>query len=146
MITQHRSDDGQSEPVLLRSVRKWEGLAGSAADRLAGTLIRFKYLILAILSIAYFLDTCYLASRKLFWFDEIFTIYLTRLPDLSSLWNALKTGVDFNPPMLYLLTRLAHKFSGEGQISTRLPEIIGFWIFCLCLYRFVSVRSSHWEG
>ncbi len=146
MIDTASPGEKQGVTRLLRFLANWEPWASSVANRLAAILIRFRYVILALLTIAYFAATCLLASRKLFWFDEIFTIYLSRLPDLSSLWDALKSGVDFNPPMLYLLTRFAHKLAGEGPIGTRLPEMIGFWIFCLCLYRFVSARSSPLGG
>jgi hypothetical protein len=64
------------------------------------------------------------------------------LPDLKSVWGALMSGVDFNPPLFYLLTRLAEHILGEGHIATRLPAILGFWVFCLCLFRFISLRLS----
>ncbi len=43
---------------------------------------------------------------------------------------------------MYVLTRASHSLLGHSEASTRLPEIVGFWIFCLCLYRFVSVRAG----
>ena len=97
-------------------------------------------------SILYLLATCYRASRKLFWFDELFTVYISRLPDLASVWNALKEGADFNPPLFYALTKFFESLDGEGPIATRLPAILGFWIFCLCLFRFVSIRTSVLAG
>jgi hypothetical protein len=48
--------------------------------------------------------------------------------------------------MVYLLTGFWQHLLGEGQIVSRLPEILGFWIFCLCLYRFVSLRSCALGG
>jgi hypothetical protein len=107
---------------------------------------RYRLLLLVIWSIGYFLITCYRASRKLFWFDEIFTVYITALPDFGSVWHAFTHGVDFNPPLMYLLTRASAVVFGRGQIGTRLPQIIGFWVFCLCLYRFVAVRTTALTG
>ncbi len=112
------------------------------ADHLSAGVGRYWHVLIVLLSIGYFCDASFRASRKLFWFDEIFTIYVSRLPDLSSLWTVLKAGVDFNPPLLYILTKLSNSLLGESLLSTRLPEILGFWIFCVCLYWFVSVRSS----
>jgi hypothetical protein len=112
------------------------------ANRLSETLERHKRAVLAIFSIAYFVLTFYRASRKLFWLDELFTLHLSRLPDLKSVWRALMNGVDFNPPLFYLLTHFSEHILGEGQIGTRLPAILGFWIFCLCLFRFISLRLS----
>jgi hypothetical protein len=114
----------------------------SVANRLSETLQRHKGAILAVFSIAYFALTFYRASRKLFWLDELFTLHLSRLPDLKSVWRALMNGTDFNPPLFYLLTHFSQHILGEGHIGTRLPAILGFWVFCLCLFRFISRRLS----
>lgn len=116
------------------------------ADRLSEALSRKKYVVLVLFSVAYVFETCYFASRKLFWFDELFTIYISRLPDLASIWHALSEGVDANPPLLYELTRVSELLFGEGPVAARLPGILGFGIFCLCLFRFVSIRSSALGG
>ena len=112
------------------------------ANRLSEILDRHKPIVLAVFSIAFFVLTVYRASRKLFWLDELFTVYLSRLPDVKSVWQAVTHGVDFNPPLFYLITRVSERVLGEGQIATRLPEILGFLVFCLCLFRFVSLRLS----
>jgi hypothetical protein len=116
------------------------------ADRIGGAVNRYRYVLLALLSIGYFYDAYVRASRKLFWFDEIFTLYISRLPDLRSLWHVLMAGFEFNPPLLYILTGFSNRLLGENPVSARLPEIISFWIFCLCLFRFVSVRSTALAG
>jgi hypothetical protein len=108
---------------------------------LSETLRRHKGVVLAVFSLAYFGLTFYRASRKLFWLDELFTVYLSRLPDFKSLWHAVLNGADFQL-VLILLTRISERIFGEGHIATRLPEILGFWVFCLCLFRFVSLRLS----
>src|SRR5262249_48235873 len=51
-------------------------------------------------------------------------------------------GVDFNPPLIYPLTKLSQQFVSAGPVGVRLPAIVGFWVLCLCLFRFVAVRSS----
>ncbi len=73
-------------------------------------------------------------------------MYFSRLPTLHALWNALNSGIDFNPPLFYLLTRASNLLFGEGNVATRLPEILGFWIFSLCLFRFVSRRAGALAG
>jgi len=121
-------------------------LLDSAAVRLASILDRWKLLFLVLFSACYFIATCYRASRKLFWFDEIFTVYLSNLPDLKSLWRALTHGVDFNPPLLYIFTRISEGLLGQGHLGARFPEICGFWVFCLCMFRFVSFRTNALGG
>ncbi len=39
-----------------------------------------------LLSLVYFADIMWRSSRKPFWFDELFTVYLCRLPSLKSTW------------------------------------------------------------
>ena len=125
---------------------QWERSISVCADRVAEGLRQKVSVVLLVLSAFYFFVTFLCASRKLFWFDELFTLYLSRLPDLPSLWSALKLGVDLNPPLLYLFTRFSDSLFGEGHVATRLPEILGFWVFCLCLFRFVSSRISALAG
>lgn len=130
----------------MKSVSDSPARLRSIADRISAGVNRYRYVLIVLLSIGYSFDAYIHASRKLFWFDEIFTLYVSRMPDLRSLWNVLMAGFEFNPPLLYILTRFSNSLMGETQVSSRLPEIISFWIFCLCLFRFVSVRSSALSG
>jgi hypothetical protein len=100
----------------------------------------------AIVSLLYFGDLFLKASRKCFWYDELFTVYLCRLPDFQHTWAAVMQGGDYNPPVLYLLTRGAERVFGEGLIATRLPEILSVWLFGICLYLFVSRRVGRLPG
>ncbi len=102
-------------------------------------------LLLIVFSGFYFTDVCLRASEKYLWFDEIYTLYQSRL-SLHGLWHALHAGFDFNPPLVYLLTKASDAPYGEGLIATRLPEMLGFWIFCVCLFRFVSKRAGPLAG
>lgn len=99
-----------------------------------------------LLSIVYFADVMWRSSRKPFWFDELFTVYLCRLPSMKSTWTAVQHGADFNPPLFYLFTRISEKLFGEGPIATRLPEMLGVWLFCFCLFVFVGRRLGRLPG
>jgi hypothetical protein len=37
-------------------------------------------------------------------------------------------------PLFYLLTRGAERLFGEGLIATRLPEMVGFWLFASAFF------------
>ena len=132
----------RGEPFL----RNFADSISSAANRLSVNVSRYWYILAALFTAGYFFDAMFRAARKLYWFDELFTLYMTRLPDLESLWRVLKQGVDFNPPMIYVATKLSNRVFGESHLSTRLPEVLGFWIFCLCLFVFVSRRSTALGG
>jgi Dolichyl-phosphate-mannose-protein mannosyltransferase len=99
-----------------------------------------------LVSAVYFADIFLKASRKLFWFDELFAVHLCRLPTFRETWSAVTHGADFNPPLFYLLTRLAQHLFGNGLIATRLPEIFGVWLFCICLFLFVARRAGAVSG
>jgi Dolichyl-phosphate-mannose-protein mannosyltransferase len=131
--------------ALSQGLTSLERKINAIANRVSDTLDEHRfvpYVLLTLFSLAYFTITRHHAVRKLFWYDELFTIYLSRLPDLGSLWTALRNGVDFNPPLIYPLTRLSEHLVGEGPLGVRVPAILGFWVLCLCLFRFVVVRSS----
>ena len=94
----------------------------------------------ALVSVAYFADIFIRSTGKLFWYDELFTVYLCRLPTFARTWAAILHGVDFNPPLFYLLTRFSQTLFGHGLIATRLPETVGTWLFCVSLFVFISRR------
>ena len=107
---------------------------------------RFTIVNIAVVSAVYFADIFLKASRKCFWSDELFTVYLCRLPTFKDTWTAVTHGVDFNPPLFYLLIRFAQRLFGEGLIATRLPAIVGVWLFCICLFLFVARRAGVTSG
>ena len=98
-----------------------------------------------IFSFIYLFEALVRASEKLFWYDELITVYFSRLSP-RSLWSALNSGVDFNPPLFYFLTKASESLFGEGPIGTRVPEIFGFWVFCVCLFVFVGRCAGYFAG
>jgi hypothetical protein len=97
-------------------------------------------------SILYLVSTWLLASQKLMWNDELYTFYIARLPDFSSIWSALLTGGEQIPPFFHIITRISLFLFGVNELAIRLPEVVGFWVMSLCLFRFVSKRSSALYG
>ena len=101
---------------------------------------------IGVVSTVYFADLFLKASQKCFWYDELFTVYLCRLPSFKNTWMAVADGADFNPPLFYLLTRGAQRIFGGGLIATRLPAMFGFWLFAVCLFFFVARRAGIVSG
>ena len=99
-----------------------------------------------LISALYFADTLLRASVKTFWYDELVTVYLCKLPSFAATSSAVLHGADLNPPLFYLLTRCSQYLFGEGLIATRLPEILGFWLFGICVYLFVARRLGPLRG
>jgi len=80
------------------------------------------------------------------WTDELYTFYFSRLPSVSDIWAALSTGADQIPPLFHIITRASFSLFGVNHLSIRLPEVLGFWVMSLSLFRFVSKRSAALYG
>lgn len=104
-------------------------------------LYRYRFLFLAILTILYFVMTMLRAWGKPFWYDEILTFLEARQPTLSA---ALHAGgnADWMPPLSHVVFYATDKLVGHGEVAFRLGPMIGFWVFCLCLFAFVARRAS----
>jgi hypothetical protein len=102
--------------------------------------------ILAIFSLFYFSDIVLRASGKFFWFDELYTVNICRLPSLGDVQQAVLHGVDYNPPLFYVMTRFTGAPFGYDLIGTRLPAIIGLWIACVSLFFLVAQRFGNTSG
>jgi hypothetical protein len=85
------------------------------------------------------------AFSKPFWYDEIFTLVMARQPTLGAMWNALRQGVDSQPPLFDLIER-ATRVIPNAEIGFRLPSILGFACVLICLYVFVRRRSGPMYG
>jgi hypothetical protein len=95
-----------------------------------------RALVYAAFTVIYLVPTLWMASGKLIWDDEFFTLYLARA-DWRSLLAALTTGADQHPPPFYYLTHWVFQLFGMNHITLRLTAIVGFWILCVCLYEIV---------
>ncbi len=102
--------------------------------------------ILSLFSVVYFADTCLRASAKYFWFDEIVTALICRLPGWGAVYRATLQGADYNPPLFHFLTRLSELLFGDGLIAVRLPAIAGVWLLCVCLFFIVRRRAAPAAG
>jgi hypothetical protein len=97
--------------------------------------------MLAAWSLVYFAGTMLRAHGKPFWYDEILTLLEARQPTLSASMRALG-DVDWMPPANHLTFYLTDKLAGHGEVAFRIPAMIAFWVFCICLYLFARRRVS----
>ncbi len=102
-------------------------------------------LCVGVFSLLYFAATAIRASEKPFWFDELCSLYIVRLPTFADSWRAVLHGADFNPPLFYLIQRADRALFGDGLIAARLPAMVSFWILCLCLFRF-AYKLAGWRA
>ncbi len=97
--------------------------------RLAGSVIAA-----AALASFYFATSIYISSHRLFWFDELFTIHIARLPDIKTIWTALGHGADSLPPTYYMLVRWFGNLFGNSEVAARLPSALGFAVGLLLIF------------
>jgi len=110
--------------------------------RLAAALHAWRWWIVGAISLLYLSVTLVLTHYKLFWNDELFTVYIAGLPTVADIWTILATGVEQLPPTFHLLTRLLMRVFGENHLAVRLPAILGVGAMAVCLFVIVSRRTS----
>jgi hypothetical protein len=81
-----------------------------------------------------------LSAVKMLWFDELFTLHLSRWHSPGELWGHLADGVDLNPPFSYLLTHLSVRVFGETPEALRLPALLGVLACIVCMHSFAARR------
>jgi hypothetical protein len=124
--------------------RPWKSLKGRAEA--AAAVLEKQWLLCTLVFVEVYLAITILHSLRRFWYDELFTYYVTQLPSMSAVWSALKEGADFNPPLFYVVTRAFQRLFGNSELATRLPAILGFLVMLLCVFHFVSRYGSRLAG
>jgi hypothetical protein len=104
-------------------------------------LYRHKFTVVVACSLMYFVGTLLRARGKPFWFDEIITLLASREPTYSATLRATRE-LDWSPPFTNLVGHLVNGLAGSGEIAFRIPAMIGFWVFCLCLFGFAIRRVN----
>lgn len=115
-------------------------------DRLGARLDLTAQVCVGVFSIVFLILALLFAARRLMWYDELISFYMSRLPSLTTVWTALKAGLDLNPPFFYVATRWSFALLGQNELALRLPRILGFLIMGLCLFRFVTRRYGPVTG
>ena len=79
------------------------------------------------------------------WLDEIVTLYLSRMSP-GNLVDALRHGVDLQPPFFYWVTRGFESLFGYSELGVRSQAIFFFTAFTLILFQFVRAKLGTWYG
>ncbi len=124
----------------LSKSQPWLALESRCAT-LGRVLTRHKVAIVLILSLVYFVGTSLRANGKPFWCDEILSLLEADQPSLAASMHAGRDW-DWMPPLSFVAPYLVHKIAGSSRIAFRIPAMVGFWIFCLCLFGFAARRVN----
>ena len=84
------------------------------------------------------------AARLPFWYDESLTVRLSRLRLPGELWRALTAGFEFNPPLIYVATKLGRLLPGPETLTARLPGLLGYALLLGSLFVFLRRRIGPW--
>lgn len=99
-----------------------------------------------LLAAFYLLDTSLRATLRPLWFDELISYYVALLPDVVTLWEALRQTADGQPPFMHLAMRTSFALFGTGEWAARLPSIVGVGAMSWALYVFVRRRGGAVHG
>jgi hypothetical protein len=97
---------------------------------------------MAVLVVYAAIRTSFASASKSFWYDEVDTVIVARLPTVTTIWRALKQAIDGMPPLYYLVARLADHLVPNENIAFRIPSIAGFCCVLVCVFLFVRKRSG----
>jgi uncharacterized membrane protein len=96
-------------------------MAGKSARAIVQTLSLYAATLFVAFS---FLSSLWIASHRRFWYDEIFTMLIARLPDSATIWRALASAADTVPPLSFLLVRLFDRALGPPELAARIPSAV----------------------
>ena len=112
----------------------------AGADWLARQIERRKLAFVVLFSVIFLGGCLSIAATKIMWSDELSTYYPARLPTTAELLAFFREGLDVHTPTSALLMRASIAAFGDNHTAIRVPYILGFWLMCLCVFRFVSRR------
>ena len=98
--------------------------------------------LMAVLVVYAAIRTSFASASKSFWYDEVDTVIVARLPTVTTIWRALKQAIDGMPPLYYLVARLADHLVPNENIAFRIPSIAGLCCVLVCVFLFVRKRSG----
>lgn len=110
------------------------GATATETERPTGTAAFWTYVAAGLLTVFYFVTSIQIAAHRVFWFDELFTLYIARLPHISTIWAALGNGVDALPPAYYIVVRWFDSLFGPGDIAARVPSMIAMALGLLVIF------------
>jgi Dolichyl-phosphate-mannose-protein mannosyltransferase len=105
-----------------------------------------KLLVFFVLFAIYLIGVMGYSFAKPIWYDELSTVFITRLKTLGDIWAFLQVAADHNPPGLHFLVWLTRQVIPNELIAVRLPSMLGYFLMSVSLYRFAARRLGTAAG
>src|SRR5437763_507623 len=83
---------------------------------------------------------------KPLWFDELYTTFIANQPTYSEIIACAKRVPDGQPVLYDWLVKASVGVLHSNALGARIPSMIGYLLFCLALYVFVSRLASKLYG
>lgn len=116
----------------------------SFGARLVRSISQHERLYLAFVLAVFVLSDVYKACTAPLWFDELFTLFFSRIPSISDMAKAI--SIDSQPPLQYFLTHPLLFALGESEFTVRLPELIACAVAGLLTYKIVRLHGTAVQG
>jgi hypothetical protein len=86
------------------------------------------------------------ATRNPLYVDEIYALWVARLPSVSQIVSAIMHGSEFSPPTYHLLLHFYSLLAGDSSLALRFPSLlaellVAFFSFSL-FRRYLGMRSA----
>ncbi len=95
-----------------------------ASERRANAVERWSVAAAVLLAAFYLVSSLYIAAHRLFWYDEILTVHVARLPRWTTVWQATAHAVDGMSPVYDMVVRASEKLFGQRETAARLPSAL----------------------
>ncbi len=118
-----------------------ERLLGRCAE-LEQRLSKQVWLLATLAAIVFFAGSIATDISRPFWYDELFTRYISRLDSPSLIWQALRMSVDNQPFPFYVISHYSQRVFGDNAFAIRFPGTLGFGVMCVCIYVFTRMRTN----
>jgi 4-amino-4-deoxy-L-arabinose transferase-like glycosyltransferase len=109
-------------------------------QKLVGSISKHENLYLWLATAIFTLSNIYHACTVPLWFDEFFTLFLSRLSSFQDMLKAMPA--DGQPPLQYPLTHLSMAWLGQTEFAVRLPELVAYLAVGLLVYRIVRLHGT----
>jgi hypothetical protein len=83
------------------------------------------YWSLSLLLAGFYVGTSlYISFHRPLWYDEIFTAFTSRMPNVRTIWQSLSETVQQLPPLYFLITRIFDQMFRHADIGIRVPSAL----------------------
>jgi Dolichyl-phosphate-mannose-protein mannosyltransferase len=106
----------------------------NALTRFAALLSRHSYAIVSAWIAVVAVAMAGFSRQKPLWADEVLFRWITTLPSTQQIWQALKLGLNTDPPVAHFLTHALTSVLGSGNLIVRLASMAGICVMLLCLF------------